>query len=753
MSRTKTFLTGLIGAVPVACGMIACACAFPTAFGIGFSLVPLILFCIAASLLLSFWMTAPKYGFGFGALYLSGMILIIVCCSNRIENGSKAFFQGILRIPDINDVFVRQILPNLPESVAGFFRDLLDPAKEIPDPALSVSLLLMIVTGVAGILLAYSQLRSNVAALPLLIPLPMILLSFAFKELPPDPWTIILLCVYYGFALFGNGFKKGASPRRGLFLATLLLAVLALCAVLELAVPKNKTDYTLISDSTWQKLFSDLLGDACNPAPERPGSSSPHEIRLDAEREHGNGENAAFYVRADHAGTYHLRVRSYGAYSGESWLPADAYGGEWRALEALGNRQRNADARMEIRDFAAGERIVPYAFRADGVETEESCIKAKDSEPYGWQYAQDYRIDPYPVTDAELEYYRFALERYTMPDGKEKQALLALAENEGIRPPEDPQEDVYAVYETALQVASYVRGDRRYTLDPEKTPDGQDFVLYFLTQSNEGYCVHYASATTAILQSLGIPARYTSGYYAVNVGDEWKPIPENARHAWAEIYLLGVGWIPIESTQSFPPNPPLSELMPPEPMPSLLPEQTLPPLLRTPNLPTPDPAQPSGANEPESTVPLPVPEPNEPQTPESSPDASDQPGAPKDPDAPQDAAEPKHGAWWLLLLIPVVPAMWIGVCLLVRNRRETRFADPDVRRAIPEMMVYLERLERYGIEKDPDAERWAVEAVFSDHEMRAERKELRKRVYAAQKAVYRDKPFRRFLLRWFRFVL
>ncbi len=734
MSRTKTFLTGLIGAVPVACGMIACACAFPTAFGIKFSHEPLILFCIAASLLLSFWMTAPKYGFGFGALYLSGMILLIVFCADRIECGIKAFFQG----SDINDLFVQQILPNLPEKVAGFFRDPLDPAL---DPELSVSLLLMTVSGVAGILLAYSQLRSNVAALPLLIPLPMILLSFAIKELPPDPWTIILLCIYYGFALFGNGFKKGASPQRGLFLATLLIAVLALCAVLKLAVPENKeADYTLISDSTWEKLFSDLFGDASNPAPEQSGSSSPHEIRLDAEREHGNGENTAFSVRADHAGIYHLRVRSYGAYSGESWLNADAYGGEWHALEALGNRQRNADARMEIRGFAAEERIVPYAFRADGVETEETCIKAKDSEPYEWRYTQSYCIDPHPVTDAELEYYRFALERYTMPDGKEKQALLALAENEGIRPPEDPQEDVYAVYETALQVASYVRGDRRYTLDPEKTPDGQDFVLYFLTQGNEGYCVHFASATTAMLQAMDIPARYTSGYYVVNISDEWTTVPENARHAWAEVYLCGVGWIPIESTQSFPPNPPLSAVIPQEPT-----QQTSMP---TSELPTSEPVPSTpGSNEPEQSVPSPVPELSEPQT-----DPQKQPGSSGNGASSEENAR-KQGAWWLLLLIPVVPMLWVGAYLLTRNRREARFSDPDVRRAIPEMTYYLRQLERYGIGKDPDAERWAEEAAFSDHDMQAERKELKKRVRAAQKAVYRDKPLRRFLLRWLRFML
>ncbi len=733
MSRTKVFLTGLISAVPVACGMIACASAFPTAFEIRFSLVPLILFCIAASLLLSFWMTVPKYGFGFGALYLAGMILLVVFCADRIADGARAFLYRALNM--------------LPEGISAYFdlNYLAAATEEMADPDLYISLLLMTVTGAAGILLAYSLLRSKVAALPLLIPLPMILLSFAYTNQPPAAWTVILLCIYYGCALFGNGFKKGASPDRLPFLAVLLPTILVLCAALVWILPKEE-DFTPIPEEARQKLFSDLFGGVRDTVLEQIGNTSPQEIRLEAERNRKNANDVAFYVRSDHAGTYHLRLRSYGAYSDGSWLAADEYRGDWHALEALGNRQQRANARMEIRDYNSDERIVPYAFFADGVETEETRIKAKGLTQYAWRYTVNYRIDPLPLTDAEREYYRFACEQYTMPDGKEKQVLLMLAENAGIHPPADPQNDVYAVYETALQVADYVRGDRRYTLDPGKTPDGQDFILYFLTQGNEGYCVHFASATTAILQSLGIPARYTSGFYVRNVGSGWREVPESSRHAWAEVYLCGVGWIPIESTQSFPPNAPLSA------METEAPSQF--PALPTPKLPTSAPASRTpGSNGQEPVTPSPVPATPEPQTPQTSPDASKQPGASKDPDAPQDADESKRGARWLLLLIPAVPALWVGACLLVRNRREARFADPNVRRSIPEMAYYLKRLERYGIGKDPDAERWAVEAVFSDHEMRAERKELRKRVHAAQKAVYRDKPFRRFLLRWILFVL
>jgi hypothetical protein len=112
----------------------------------------------------------------------------------------------------------------------------------------------------------------------------------------------------------------------------------------------------------------------------------------------------------------------------------------------------------------------------------------------------------------------------------------------------------------------------------------------------------------------------------------------------------------------------------------------------------------------------------------------------------------RNGAWWLLLVIPVLPTIWAGVCILARKRREAVFCDPDVRRSIPEMAYYLKRLQRYGAAEDPDAERWAIEAVFSDHPMKEEQKELRRRVHAAQMEITRNNPFRRFMFRWVLFI-
>lgn len=94
-------------------------------------------------------------------------------------------------------------------------------------------------------------------------------------------------------------------------------------------------------------------------------------------------------------------------------------------------------------------------------------------------------------------------------------------------------------------------------LDP--LPQGMDPVDYFLGTSERGYCVHYASAATLILQSMGVPARYASGY-VVFPGDLKREkgtdgytahVTDARAHAWVEIYLEEIGWIPVEMTPGF----------------------------------------------------------------------------------------------------------------------------------------------------------------------------------------------------------
>lgn len=96
-----------------------------------------------------------------------------------------------------------------------------------------------------------------------------------------------------------------------------------------------------------------------------------------------------------------------------------------------------------------------------------------------------------------------------------------------------------------------------YSLTPGELPDGKDFTQYFLMENRRGYCMHFATAATLLLRNMGIPARYVEGYIlapgnfkSISAGYEGIAYDHQA-HAWAEIYVDGVGWLPVEMTPTY----------------------------------------------------------------------------------------------------------------------------------------------------------------------------------------------------------
>lgn len=110
----------------------------------------------------------------------------------------------------------------------------------------------------------------------------------------------------------------------------------------------------------------------------------------------------------------------------------------------------------------------------------------------------------------------------------------------------------------AEAVQKQLAAEADYNLYLSDIPAGTDTVQYFLEAGREGYCMHFASAGTLILQELGIPARYASGYIVKRnsfhsdseKGVTAKVYDRNA-HAWAEVYLENIGWVPVEMTPGY----------------------------------------------------------------------------------------------------------------------------------------------------------------------------------------------------------
>lgn len=110
------------------------------------------------------------------------------------------------------------------------------------------------------------------------------------------------------------------------------------------------------------------------------------------------------------------------------------------------------------------------------------------------------------------------------------------------------------------QVIYYLDTNTDYSLSPGVPKEGEDFAEYFLFDKKQGYCSHYATAAVLLLRNYGVPARYIEGY--VVTGQEIKEadtirgrktveVRDYNAHAWVEVYMDGVGWVPVEVTKGY----------------------------------------------------------------------------------------------------------------------------------------------------------------------------------------------------------
>ncbi len=94
-----------------------------------------------------------------------------------------------------------------------------------------------------------------------------------------------------------------------------------------------------------------------------------------------------------------------------------------------------------------------------------------------------------------------------------------------------------------------------YTQTPGELPKHvltpEAFLEYFLTESKRGYCSHFATAFVLMARAEGIPARYVEGFCIPISGNQQTPVYSSMAHAWPEVYLENIGWIPFEPTPGY----------------------------------------------------------------------------------------------------------------------------------------------------------------------------------------------------------
>lgn len=106
----------------------------------------------------------------------------------------------------------------------------------------------------------------------------------------------------------------------------------------------------------------------------------------------------------------------------------------------------------------------------------------------------------------------------------------------------DVREEREDVFETARAIMRFVNSKWIYTPNFTSATTHMSEVM----RDRRGVCQDFAHVMIGLCRSLGIPARYVSGYIYTGSGDGLRGA--QASHAWCEVWLPGRGWFGLDPT-------------------------------------------------------------------------------------------------------------------------------------------------------------------------------------------------------------
>lgn len=408
--------------------------------------------------------------------------------------------------------------------------------------------------------------REDRIFLPLLICLPTVFLCLLVYGLMPG-WVMLCLCAFV-FLLLSTGRINAPEGNTG---KSFLLLVLPVAMVLSLILLfKNPDNYNYeeqklslveLAQNFTQELTSsiregdsvlvnerspDNSGDDLYDALDEQLNISGEALDISSTPNSSAMQQVLMYVESGESGYFYLRSCSFGSYTGAGWGQAPDYPGD--SIPAFSSLAVAAsglatESTMDIRlsNVDSSRKYIPYYCTLD-YDNDSYITGGQDQYSLSF-YSFDSNYGaltlPAELRDRELSYRQFVYSNYLALPDSTRTSLQDIAAQNSLSGD--------TVYETVSQVAEYVRSRCPYNIDTQPYPS-DDYALYFLTQATEGYCVHFATAATAMYRALDLPARMVTGVaFNAQAGVTVTVLGENA-HAWTEVYIDGLGWLPVEVT-------------------------------------------------------------------------------------------------------------------------------------------------------------------------------------------------------------
>ena len=541
----RAALAAAICAFGVSFGAVFCPV---SAFGLPVDSWALLLVCLAASIVFSviFAVFRPVYGFGATAVAAGAFAWFF---HGEALLSAMGLFGGIL------EEYVQAFHFSMPQALA-------DAAESGADATMALGILaaLLALCTVWTVLSRMSLLGVFLASLPFLVVCLVILQT--------EPATLPMLTLTGSLTLLVLTQKLRFDTTQSGHRLTLhlMVPVAILMAALALLFPRYGYER-----SAWSKSLSPMVSRTAEKltvfrrnaatgqvefvSPFTPSTlgrwvwdsnvSSVNLKRVGPQRKTGR---RVMQVYSDFSAACHLRADSMAVYEDSRWmaLSEEDYDGSGVSagvllapdVQTLGLDTVN---KLQIKtDMKSSIYYLPYRpleLPTGGEAVFDAYVKNPSQ-------LTEYTIETAFVeetADRNAQYERFVHRTYTqLPDDIRPDLQAIVSGIDGA--------DASDTKTAARAIAKYVSKSKTYSLDTPRAPEGEDFALWFLRESDTGYCVHFTTATVLLLRAAGIPARYVTGYYFKTTAGQWADVTEDDAHAWVEYYIDGMGWQIMDAT-------------------------------------------------------------------------------------------------------------------------------------------------------------------------------------------------------------
>ena len=372
----------------------------------------------------------------------------------------------------------------------------------------------------------YFYRRRNILAVLLPVVSPLVLCLLTTDKVPNTDYLYFMIL---GLAvLLITDWSRHHSPTQGAKL--ILRTTLPIAVLLAMLFVLNPRDEYINHAGTIQKevmsRFQELLDHAETISSGKPVSSAVNEkLNLRTVGPKRQVSYSVMRVNSPIDGILYLRGRDYDQYTGAGWESSSD------RIEVFTSGIRSAGELSIVTYGVRSVLYVPY-YTSKEISLVGGSLDNKDNlQRYSYYLSSTFSGNS--ITPGS---------RYT----KLPENTLAWAKNLA----EEITSGTASDTEKAMRIQNYIRNSAVYDLStPRMDSEASDFAQWFLNESETGYCVHFATASTVLLRSAGIPARYVEGYMINCNASSDVVVTNQDAHAWAEYYDSDSGaWRILEST-------------------------------------------------------------------------------------------------------------------------------------------------------------------------------------------------------------